>query len=593
MFFVLVPLIRNRPRRTCLRAEDKDGKASGHSACTASTTVVVEHVPVQVRASVDLSLSPLWVAVASSSECVILATFLGGESSAASSSIFGFSLLSLANYFSFDFQNGPKAKKMEEGGSLRYPQGDDMDPEAARVAQIVSRGAQAVQAMIHAAIDEVWTKKPDRVSVRAKLDGLTVARLLSLDCAARLNRWISDRMPEAKRLTESSFEQLQECVKQLQLDLRRPPRGRRAVLFTAPHGIALSRDGFPVHKPEVHTSELAVLLGRLSCGGWLTWSEDERRRMRARTCTGGDGPDPSNRDPNFLRTDELASNAWNRALRRAAGWADGGGDGEQRDDHHEYDRVAVLAAAAGGEISVAGDAGGDDNLLHVDLHGARNPPAWPVDAQFGTMAMEAAAGRVATDRFRRAIEEHVRPVLLEAGNTASPATQEAEVQQPAAGGDGEERGSGGANDERAGVVDMEVDGAEGKQGDRGAAAGGGGGGGQGIDAGLLCRFDIHAGGDATPLPVLSGASTDLARRTMTQQSMALKGLAEEERRRQRRGGGGRGGGGGAGEGGRRPRIFTHAVQVELSMRLRSRLVADPTLAAAFARGIDRAWRACW
>jgi hypothetical protein len=86
------------------------------------------------------------------------------------------------------------------------------------------------------------------------------------------------------------------------------PNAPTCSVFTAPHSLQLKRDNKPDHKRERHTYELAVAFAELSNGAALTWSVEENSRVR-----GLPGPDPSNRDPNFLLDTEArdaTSNPW-------------------------------------------------------------------------------------------------------------------------------------------------------------------------------------------------------------------------------------------------------------------------------------------
>ena len=76
--------------------------------------------------------------------------------------------------------------------------------------------------------------------------------------------------------------------------------GVQPLIFTAPHAIYLHRDDQPDHKPEDHTGYLAEVLAEETGASCITWSSKEVSRS-ARTSA----PNPSNRDPNYLRCDEL------------------------------------------------------------------------------------------------------------------------------------------------------------------------------------------------------------------------------------------------------------------------------------------------
>lgn len=139
--------------------------------------------------------------------------------------------------------------------------------------------------------------------------------------------------------------------------------GARPVLVTAPHCIALLRDGQPVHLVEEYTSPIAQALAKKMTGSSLMWTSDEQRRVellwgfaKKRSNRGHALLDPRNRDPNYLSTVELAGNPWHQQmLRTAASWR-----------------------ASGGQ---------DISMLHVDVHGCRDPPHTPSHLTVGLGAM--------------------------------------------------------------------------------------------------------------------------------------------------------------------------------------------------------------
>jgi hypothetical protein len=147
------------------------------------------------------------------------------------------------------------------------------------------------------------------------------------------------------------------------------------VVVTAPHTLEVLRDGERFHKMESYTGTLSTRMARACGGGYVTWSEAERARVRAVT-DGSGAPDASNRDPNHLLDEELAGSPWFAAL------------------------VAASAAAAGPAAR-----------LHVDLHGMNGSHG--ADCILGTAAMERRRGRDAAERFRAALGEALGPLLAE------------------------------------------------------------------------------------------------------------------------------------------------------------------------------------
>ena len=291
----------------------------------------------------------------------------------------------------------------------------------------------------------------------------------------------------------------------------RPTADALLVAFTAPHSIPVARDGDAAHKVEHHTWALAREFARgvaeHGAGGadgaaasppfaaaCVRWSRAERRRTRTRA-------DPTNRDPNFLRDDEMLASPWLLALRDARA------------------RVAPPSAPA----------------LHVDVHGIsdrdRETDACRPDVMAGTAAMarrEAAAGAAAapaTARFRERLEAALLPVLLDARW----------------------------------ALDY-------SDGERAAL---------GLDAAL------HAGGGRTRAPALAGdweaygesARAAPGRNTLTQMSTDARLWLAAGGARQRDA----------------PRRFTHAVQLELSARLRERMSERAPFAAAFGAALARAF----
>ncbi|OLP78442.1 hypothetical protein AK812_SmicGene41381 [Symbiodinium microadriaticum] len=146
--------------------------------------------------------------------------------------------------------------------------------------------------------------------------------------------------------------------------------GPRPVLLTAPHCLALLRDGQSPHLVEKHTIEIASGCARFLNGSVLSWSALERRRTellwrlskrvneeRGRfDIRDGFLLDPRNRDPNFLATSELKKNAW-------------------------FQQIRKLSEAWSLKFGM------DLELLHVDVHGCQDPPNTPSHLTVGLGAM--------------------------------------------------------------------------------------------------------------------------------------------------------------------------------------------------------------
>ncbi len=164
--------------------------------------------------------------------------------------------------------------------------------------------------------------------------------------------------------------------------------GSSCILITAPHSMALLRDGHVPHLLERHTAEIAFGLARHLDGSCLTWSFAERRRtellwrlsrrlneQRGAQTGNTDGHllDPRNRDPNFLATQELHQNAWFQQMIRAL-------------EHMiSQDDMGLQTS-----LSLNGVKGGKYNMLealHIDVHGCQDPPSTPSPLTVGLGAM--------------------------------------------------------------------------------------------------------------------------------------------------------------------------------------------------------------
>eukprot|EP00438_Fugacium_kawagutii_P004065 Skav200556 [mRNA] locus=scaffold2256:71431:72795:+ [translate_table: standard] len=153
--------------------------------------------------------------------------------------------------------------------------------------------------------------------------------------------------------------------------------GQQAVLVTAPHSMALLRDGQAPHLKEGNTAEIAYGIAKHLDGSCLTWSFPERRRTellwrlskRINDQRGSDYTrdgqllDPRNRDPNFLATGELHQNTWFQQMTRAL----------EHMQRQERDFLTQL--------------NGKLETLHVDVHGCQDPPTTPSHLTIGLGAM--------------------------------------------------------------------------------------------------------------------------------------------------------------------------------------------------------------
>jgi hypothetical protein len=241
--------------------------------------------------------------------------------------------------------------------------------------------------------------------------------------------------------------------------------GARRVVVTAPHCIPLCRDGHPVHKKEEYTRLLALKLATSLHGAALTWSKETADRL-------GPAPEPSLRDPNYLRADELTSNRWSQQLKTivaAAGSAEDGGAAEghrhesphakvaqalrDREDPHakvarklqeqedphakaarqlrELERSPRGQPRAEAEVETAPP---QPPTLHVDLHGARDPSpdGHRYHIHLGLMAMK----RSPSPRVRDACEKLRAALAAELATWAYELCEVAPQSGPGRGGTG-------------------------------------------------------------------------------------------------------------------------------------------------------------
>lgn len=145
--------------------------------------------------------------------------------------------------------------------------------------------------------------------------------------------------------------------------------GSRPILVTAPHNVFLLRDGQEPHVMEEYTTLIAQRLARQLSGTCLSWSRAEQYRTellwflaRHQGHSEKDGDpgvllDPRNRDPNYLSAEELTNNQW-------------------------FQQVSSLADAWRDSL------GHERPLLHVDVHGCRDPPFTPSHLTVGLAAMK-------------------------------------------------------------------------------------------------------------------------------------------------------------------------------------------------------------
>ena len=92
--------------------------------------------------------------------------------------------------------------------------------------------------------------------------------------------------------------------------------GGGGVLFTAPHGLSLRREGFAHHKPEDYTTRLAKSFAQALGSSAVVWAEGERSKSEFLKL-----PDRFNADPNYLvRGSRFAHPFASRLLAQSTKW---------------------------------------------------------------------------------------------------------------------------------------------------------------------------------------------------------------------------------------------------------------------------------
>lgn len=252
---------------------------------------------------------------------------------------------------------------------LRHPVRLPCDP-----AEAVSLGERALELEeLEEAIRKQWPRRLERHAVHRTL------LLCGLDTPQALLRAVSTPGPSGdcvlnKLLEEAGSRRLRpETTARLTQDLEARLRSRievveagsRPTLVTAPHNIFLQRDGQSAHLMEEYTTLVAQKIARQLGGACLAWSRSEQRRSEllwhfAQCSNEGADPstflDPRNRDPNYLAKEEVLQNPW---FRQMLSFAEGKRDGCSQ----------------------------PTPMLHIDVHGCRDPPLTPSHLTVGIAAM--------------------------------------------------------------------------------------------------------------------------------------------------------------------------------------------------------------
>jgi len=167
----------------------------------------------------------------------------------------------------------------------------------------------------------------------------------------------------------SAHEQLQRDL-QSRVEVRKPA-SPMCLVFTCPHTMLLARDGHSFHRVEQYTNFLGMSFADETNGGYVVWTRKERERIKKER-----RPDPLNRDPNYLRTEELASNPWFRGLTEIF-------------EHHKQQHHQAQSGSTQNKIkkssSVSSSMSNNSSssmsppplTMHVDVHGCMNPGVAP------------------------------------------------------------------------------------------------------------------------------------------------------------------------------------------------------------------------
>jgi len=228
-------------------------------------------------------------------------------------------------------------EELEDSMQLKWSR----DDREAAYHRLVQCGITSSQALL--------TALNDRIDGKCRLNQLLEeggCKGLKADALA----WLSDQLEvRARHRIEVSIE------------------GGQPVLMTAPHNIYLRRDGQPPHMMEEYTTLIAQRLARHLGGTCLSWSRAEQKRSELHWCLArvrcGEADDlssyldPSNRDPNYLHSEEVTQNSWFRQMARFA-------------DKWRHTKDGSLRP-----------------IFHIDVHGCRDPPATPSHLTVGLAAM--------------------------------------------------------------------------------------------------------------------------------------------------------------------------------------------------------------
>lgn len=183
------------------------------------------------------------------------------------------------------------------------------------------------------------------------------------------------------------------------LSFSNPWQASRPIVLTAPHNIALHRDGHEEHKTELHTAYIARTASFEVGAAYISWSAKEIERVSKF------GADSSNRDPNYLTQFELSTNAFHLLLRAS---------------HASFKQLFVTNHQRGHIVAErygqreSGDPGAGPApfwSLHVDVHGCRGPPTYDSHCIVGLGAMTTTSPVARVRLFRQMLKEYLTAVL--------------------------------------------------------------------------------------------------------------------------------------------------------------------------------------
>ena len=160
------------------------------------------------------------------------------------------------------------------------------------------------------------------------------------------------------------------------------PQKHSRVLFTAPHSIALLRDGKRMHKLEGYVLEISRGMAKAVDAGVITWKKKEQKWIQNfRNGKSNPRPRKSNRDPNYLKATELSTNPWYVKKR---------------------DILKAMKADGGTKLT-----------MHVDIHGQANVGTRKInkaELEIGLSAM-AQINNTRTEAFNETLLENLEAVL--------------------------------------------------------------------------------------------------------------------------------------------------------------------------------------